>query len=72
MQYHNDTIIKTQEDFFIKIYTSHFICNVCVREGVGDRTELQYIDPTLMAVSIVSFSFSKAAQPGGPDAHSAG
>ena len=25
MQYHNDTIIMTQEDFFIKIYTSHFI-----------------------------------------------
>ena len=24
--YHNDTIIKMQEDFFIKIFTSHFIC----------------------------------------------
>ena len=33
---HNDMIRKTREDF---------ICNVCVWEGVGDRTELQYIDP---------------------------
>ena len=52
MQYHNDTIIKTQEDFFINICTSHFIgrvrkglLKVCVWEGVGDRTELQYFDP---------------------------
>ena len=45
--YHNDTIIKqTQEDFFRKIYTSHFICKgtkgllkVCVWEGAGHRTE---------------------------------
>ena len=44
MQHHNDTK-KTQEDFFKQIYTSHFIYNVCVWEGVGDRTELQYIDP---------------------------
>ena len=29
----------------LKKYISHFICNVCVWEGVGDRTELQYIDP---------------------------
>ena len=40
MQNHNDTIIKqTSEDFFIKICTSHFICNVCVWEAAGDRTE---------------------------------
>ena len=46
MQYHNDTIIKTQEDFFINICTSHFIVRVrkgllkvCVWEGAGDRTE---------------------------------
>ena len=29
----------------LKKYTSHFICNVCMWEGVGDQTELQYIDP---------------------------
>ena len=31
-------------------------------EGVGDRTELQYIDQT-HTISVVSFSFSRAAQP---------
>ena len=53
MPYHNDTMIKTQEDFFKKyMYLSLFIVRVrkgflrvCVWEGVGDRTELQYIDP---------------------------
>ena len=29
----------------LKKYTSHLYCKVCVWEGVGDRTELQYIDP---------------------------
>ena len=32
-------------------------------EGAGDRTQLKYFDPKVMAVSIVSFSFSIAAQP---------
>ena len=52
LQHHNDTIIKTQEDFFNKIFTSHFIVRVrkgllkvCVWEGAGDRTELKYFDP---------------------------
>ena len=45
LQHHNDTIIKSQEDFFNKIFTSHFIARVqkgllkvCVWEGAGDRT----------------------------------
>ena len=52
MQYHNDTIIKTQEDFFNKyIYLSLYckgskrLFKVLLWEGVGDRTELQYTDP---------------------------
>ena len=52
LQHHNDTIIKTQEDFFINIFTSHFIVwvrkgllKVCVWEGAGDRIELKYVDP---------------------------
>ena len=52
MQYHNDTIIKMQEDFFRKISTSHFICNVwkgcvgfhCERE-LETEQKLQYFDP---------------------------
>ena len=66
---HNDTII-TSEDFFRKICTCHFI--VRVRKGYsrfyGER-ELEteqncyILTPALMAVSVVSFSFSRAAQP---------
>ena len=35
---------------------------VCVWDGAGDRTELKYFDPpTLMAVNVVSFSFSRCS-----------
>ena len=33
------------KDFFKKIYLSLYLKCSCVWEGVGDRTELQYIDP---------------------------
>ena len=36
---------------------------VCVWEGAGDRTLLKYFDSEVMAVSVVSFSFSMVAQP---------
>ena len=57
LQHHNGTIIirQTQEDFFIKIFTSHFICKVtkgllkiCVWEGAVDRTQLKYFDLSLL------------------------
>ena len=67
---HNNTIIKQTSESVFRICTSHFIVRVrkgllrvLLWEGVGDRTELQYFDPHLMAVSLVSFSFSRAAQP---------
>ena len=51
LKHHNDTIIKTQEDFFRNIFTSLFIARVrkgllkvCVWEGAGDLTELKYFD----------------------------
>ena len=70
----DDKVARTndarKEDFFIKYFTSHFICKVskrlfqvCVCEGAGDRTLLKYFDPEVMAVSVVSFSFSMVAQP---------
>ena len=70
MQYHNDTIIKTQEDFFRKINTSQFICKVwkgcvgfyCERE-LETEHNCNILTPTLMAISVMSFSFSRAAQP---------
>ena len=77
---HNDTINKqTSEDFFRRICASHFI--VRVRQGYskfyGER-ELEaeqncnILTPTLMAVSVVSFLFSRAAQPEAQGPHSAG
>ena len=45
-------------------YTSHFIWKGCVWEGVGDRIELQHIDPYSSGHNSVSFPFSWAAQPG--------
>ena len=36
----------------------------CVWEGVGDRTELQHIDPHSTGHNCISFPFSWAAQPG--------
>ena len=51
MPYHNNTIITTQEDFFINICTSHFIVRVqkgcsrfvCERE-LETEQKLQYFD----------------------------
>ena len=44
MQNHNDTIIKTSEDFFRKICTSHFICKVACEWELEAEQRLQYID----------------------------
>ena len=44
-------------------YASHFIWKVCVWEWVGDRTELQYINPHSYGHR-VSFPFSWAAESG--------
>ena len=71
LQHHNDTIIKTQEDFFINICipltlfvrVRKGLLKVCVWEGVGDRTETAIFWP----VSVVSFLFSWCST-GGPGA----
>ena len=70
LQHHNDTIIKTQEDFFNKIFTSHFIARVrkgllkvCVWEGAGDRTETAIFWPPLLWPSTLCLSYSPDAQP---------
>ena len=68
---HNDTIIKqTSEGSFRKICTSHFIVRVrkgysrfyCERE-LETEPNCNILTPTLMAVSVVSFSLSRDAQP---------
>ena len=70
LQHHNDTIIKMQEDFFNKIFTSHFITRVrkgllkvCVWEGAGDRTETAIFCPPLLRPSTLCLSRSPDAQP---------
>ena len=47
MQNHNDDTIKTSDRVLLEKYTSHFIWKGCMWEGVGDRIELQHIDPPL-------------------------
>ena len=84
LQHHNNTIIKTQwqrqtqEDFFIKIFTSHFIARV--RKGVTQGLRVRgswrpnrnfnILTSSLMAVNVVSFSFFWCST-GGTEAHSA-
>ena len=63
---------KTSKVFFIKIFTSHIICSVCVWEGVGDRTELQYFDPHSYGHQPCVFLVLQGCSTGGPEAHSAG
>ena len=70
-------MIKMQEDFFNKIFTSHFIARVrkgllkvCVWEGAGDRTELKYFDPNIWpsrCVFLVLLMLNRS-----PGVHSAG
>ena len=70
-QHHNDTINKqTSEDSLTNICTSHFIVRVrkgysrfyCERE-LETEQNCNILTPTLIAVNVVSFSFSRAAQP---------
>ena len=44
MHNHNDTIIKTSEDF-LKKYTSHFILRCACERELETEQRLQYIDP---------------------------
>ena len=68
-QRHND---KGRVKTSLKKKISHFICNVCVWEGVGDRTELQYIDPHSYGHQRCVFLILQSCSTGGPEAHSAG
>ena len=68
-----------QEDFFINICTAHFIVRVrkgllkvCVWEGVGDQTELQYFDLHSYGRQHCVFLVLQGCSTGGPEAHSAG
>ena len=65
MQKHNGAM-KTSGYRSLRKYTSHFIWKVCVWEEVGDRIELQHIDPHSYGHNSDSLPFSRAAQQGTP------
>ena len=85
--YHNDTVIKTDamnnrqtpEDFFRKILYLSLYCKGSKRVIQGLRVRGSWrsnkicniLTPTLMAVNVVSFSFSGCST-GDLEAHSAG
>ena len=71
LQHHSDTIIKTQEVFFINICTSHFIVRFekvvwgfTVRVSWRPNRNCNILTPTPMAVNVVSFSFSRCSTGG--------
>ena len=51
------------EDFFRKICTSHFIVTFVCESELESEHNCNILTPSLMAVSVVSFLFSRAAQP---------
>ena len=59
---HNDTM-KTTSDTFLEKYTSHFIWKVVCERELETKQNCNILTPTLMATSVVSFLFSRAAQP---------
>ena len=79
LQHHNNTIIKTQENFFRKIFTSHFIARVwkdysrfaCERE-LETEQKLQYFDPHSYGRQRCVFLVLQGCSTGRPEAHSAG
>ena len=63
MQNHIDAIIKTTSDTVLrKIYLSLYSKFVCERE-LETEQNCNILTPTPMTISVVSFSFSRAAQP---------
>ena len=66
---HNDTIIKTSEDFLKKIYLSLY-CKDCVWEGVGDWTKTATYWPHQPLWTFVFLVLLDSCSTGGPEAHS--
>ena len=70
---HNDTM-KTEwrraTQSFRKIYLSLYLKG-CMWEGVGDRTELQHIDPHSYGHQLCVFLVLQGCTTGGPGVHSA-
>ena len=51
------------EDFFRKIYLSLYLKGVVCERELETKQNCSIFTPTLMAISVASFLFSRAAQP---------
>ena len=60
---HSDTMIWRRSKTSFKKYTSHFIVKFAYERELETEQNCNILTPTLMAISVVSFSFSRAAQP---------
>ena len=60
--------MNNNETVLLEKYTSDFTWKVCVWEGVGDRTELQYIDPQSYGHLRRVFLVLESCLTGGPGA----
>ena len=60
---HFDAIIMTSDTVLRKICTSHFIVRFVYERELEINQNCNILTPTLMAISIMSFLFSRAAQP---------
>ena len=54
---------KDKQRLLYKKYTSHFIWKVVCERELETKQNCNILTPTLMAISIVSFLFSRVAQP---------
>ena len=66
MQNHNDTMNKDERRLLLKIYLSLYLKGLCLWEGVGDRTELQHIDPHSYDHQRCVFLVLQGCSTGGP------
>ena len=60
---HIEAMNKRRAKSSLKKYTSHFIVRFACERELETEQNCNILIPTLMAISVVSFSFSRAAQP---------
>ena len=67
-QNHNCTMNEDEGRLLLKIYHSLYLKGLCVWEGVGERTELQYFDPYSYGHQRCVFLVLQVCSTGGPGA----
>ena len=59
---HNNDTIMTSDRVLLEKYTSYFIERVVCERELETEQNCNILTPTLMAISVVSFMFSRVAQ----------